>query len=247
MYHALDEQPSPIAIRPAVFAWQMRWLHEHGYRAIPLSRLVQCLHRNEPLPQRAVVITFDDGFESIYTAAFPILAEYGFAATVFLVTGYCGRQNDWPHQPLAIPCRPLLAWPQIRQLHEHGIEFGAHTITHPWLDRLAPADIEREVLASKAAIEDQLGHAVHVFAYPYGRYTPAVRAIVGRAFSGACSTRLGLVESGSDPLALERIEMLYLTQPMLFQWLAHPSFSFYLDLRRMARATAGTLLGRPWQ
>lgn len=163
MYHAFDESRSIIAIPPAVFAWQMRWLHENGYQVIPLSRLVQYLRNADPLPARSVVITFDDGFETIYTYAFPVLVRYGLPATVFLVAGYCGRQNDWPNRPLTVPHLSLLSWTQIREMDRRGIEFGAHSLSHPRLDRLAPEKAAPEILDSKACIEDRLGHAVELF------------------------------------------------------------------------------------
>ena len=247
MYHALDESRSIVAIPPAVFGWQMRWLYDNGYQVIPLSRLVQHLRSGDPLPTQSIAITFDDGFESIYTDAFPILADYGFPATVFLVTGYCGRQNDWPSQPLTAPRLSLLSWTQIREMDRHGIEFGAHSITHPRLDRLAPDELEYEILFSKANIEERLGHAIELFAYPYGRYNEAIKAIVRRAYVGACTTWLGMVGIESDPLALERIEALYVARPLIFRQLVNPLFSFYVNLRRPLRALASFMLRRPWQ
>jgi peptidoglycan/xylan/chitin deacetylase (PgdA/CDA1 family) len=247
MYHALDESHSIIATPPATFASQMRWLYENDYHVIPLSHLVQHLHRRTSLPARSIVITFDDGFESIYTVAFPILARYGFSATVFLVAGYCGGSNNWPHQPQAILHHPLLTWAQVREMDGQGIEFGAHTMNHPWLDQLTPGEIEYEVLSSKAQIEEQIGHPIDLFAYPYGRYNEEVRTIVGRAYAGACSTRLGMAGPRSDLFALERIEMLYLAHPLLFRQLSNPSFPLYLLLRRWLRTTAATILKRPWK
>jgi peptidoglycan/xylan/chitin deacetylase (PgdA/CDA1 family) len=246
-YHALEESPSIIALSPAVFAWQLRWLHQNGYQVIPLSRLVQHVCNGDPLPSRSIVITFDDGFATSYTHAFPVLMRYGFPATIFLVAGYCGRQNDWPDQPLAVPRLSLLTWAQIREMDRHGIEFGAHSITHPWLDRLAPDELEYEILVSKASIEEQVGHTIECFAYPYGRHNEAIKAIVGRAYAGACTTRLGMVGIGSDPLALERIEALYVARSLIFRQLLNPLFSSYVNLRRPLRALSSFILSRPWQ
>jgi peptidoglycan/xylan/chitin deacetylase (PgdA/CDA1 family) len=247
MYHALGEDASLIATPRAVFAWQMRWLHEHGYQVIPLSRLVQCLRNGHQLPPRSIVITFDDGFESVYTHAYPVLADYEFPATVFLVAGYCGLENNWPNQPAAVPSQPLMTWTQICELDRNGIEFGAHSITHPLLDQLVSGDVEREILDSKATVEDQVGHAIELFAYPYGRYNETVKRIVSRAYTGACSTRLGVVRPGSDPLALDRIEVHYVANLRLFQGLSRPWFSSYLGMRRLLRTAASTALRRPWK
>src|SRR5579864_7438246 len=152
MYHSVDDAGSVISTAPSVFTQQMRWLHDHAYHVIPLSTLVGHLRRGEPLPDRAAVVTFDDGFLTVYTTAFPILAQFRFPATVFLVAGYCGGQNDWPGQPGAAPRRPLLSWTQVREMESGGIEFGGHTLSHPRLDRLRPEQLEREVIDSKSMI-----------------------------------------------------------------------------------------------
>ena len=246
MYHAVHERRSVISIPPALFAWQMGWLHENGYGVIPLSRLVQHLRSGDELPDRTAVITFDDGFESVYTSAFPVLTRYGFPATVFLVPDYCGQSNDWPSQPRTVPRLGLLSWEQIGEMHRHGLEFGGHTLTHPRLDRLAPDEAEREIVGSKAEIEDHLGRSVELFAYPYGRYDAAAETIVRRAHAGACTAHLRLVAPRSDPLALERVDAYYVQDPLLFRAMWNPTFSLYLGLRRPMRAIASAALRRPW-
>lgn len=246
-YHSLDDSRSVISTPPSVFAQHMRWLHERGYRVISLSTLVGHLRRGEALPERAAVITFDDGFLSMYTAAFPVLARFGFAATVFLVAGYCGGRNDWPGQPDAVPRYPLLSWAQVREIDGHGIEIGGHTLSHPRLDRLGRAQIEREILESKAMIEDRVGHGIDLFAYPYGRWTGECREIVGQFHSGACTTRLALVGRPSDPLALGRVEARYLAfRPVLAQ-IQHPLFPAYLSVRRALRAASTVAFRREWE
>ena len=106
MYHALADERSAISLPPSVFQRQMRLLHEGGFRVISMSDLVSSLQSGEELPGKSVVLTFDDGFESVYTNAFPVLQRYGFPATVFLVADYCGKTNDWPSQPGGIPSFP---------------------------------------------------------------------------------------------------------------------------------------------
>lgn len=243
-YHALDRRRSVVSTPPEIFAWQMRWLYESGFRVIRLRDLVRFLRDGDALPARAVAITFDDGFESVYTVAFPILARYGFPATVFLVPGY--REDGWPGQPPSVPRARLLTWSQVREMDRHGIEFGAHTVSHPRLDRLGREEAEHEILGSKTIIEESLGHAVKLFAYPYGRYTEAAKATVRDAFSGGCATRLGPATPRSDRFALERVDAHYVRQPWLFRALSSPAFSPYLSLRRGLRAVASAVLGRPW-
>lgn len=247
MYHDLDEEASVISLRPELFAWQMRWLHEQRYRVLPLSELVERLRERKPFPARSVVITFDDGFESVYTAAYPVLARYGFAATVFLVPAYCGQSNTWPGQPRSIPEQPLLSWSQIHEMDRHGIEFGAHSFSHRRLDQLPLAESAREILDSKSYLEDRLGHTVELFSYPYGRYNKAAQSIVEKAFGGACSSQPGLVQHSSDPLALARVDIQYILHPRLFGLMSNPLFATYVKLRRVLRAAASLMLRRPWQ
>lgn len=247
MYHALDEQRSAISIPPSTFERQMNALHEGGFNVIPLRELVSKLQAGEELPQRSVIITFDDGFESVYTHGLPILQKYGFPATMFLVSGYCGKSNDWPSQPAGIPRLSLSDWPQIREMERYGFEMGAHTHSHPRLDRVSPAELEREVVESKLVIEDKLGHEVNDFAYPYGRQNTNSAEIVSETYAGACTTYLSMVTSKSDPLALERVEALYLQNPRMVRLLANPIMPFYLGVRRLVRSTASSILGRDWE
>ncbi len=246
LYHAVEDDGSLIAVSTKQFAWQMRWLHEHGCQVVPLGRLVAALRSHQPLPPRTVVLTFDDGFASVYARAFPILVQYSFSATVFLVTGFCGQRNDWPAQPPGVPRLPLLSWAQVAEMDRHGIEFGSHTQSHPRLDRLPAAAVESEVAGSRAVIEERLGHAVDLFAYPYGRYDPISRSTVGRTYAGACTTRLGRVSCASDPLALERVDVTCLPPP-LFRGVVSSWLTPYLGARRTLRQLAGIALRRTWR
>jgi peptidoglycan/xylan/chitin deacetylase (PgdA/CDA1 family) len=226
----------------------MKWLREHGFQTIRLSELVRCLADRRPLPARSVVLTFDDGFESVYTEAFPILARYGFTATVFLVGDSYGGQNDWPGQPALIPRFSLLNWAQIRELAQYGIDFGGHTLTHPRLDRLGPAQLRQEIVTAQARLEEQLGHPVELFAYPYGSYSAAAKALVEQTYCGACSVRLGVVSGHSDRYALERIEAAYLPAPLMLECLrSRPLLSTYLGTRAAARRLAHAAGVHPWQ
>jgi len=247
MYHALADQRSVVAVPQALFAWQMRWLHEHSIRCVSVGTIVQSLLDHEPLPERCVGITFDDGFESVYSQAFPILKRYGFSATVFLVTDYCGGQNDWPAQPVSIHRMPLLTWTQVREMDKYGIEFGAHTSSHPRLDRIAAENLAHELIQPKAQIEEQVGHSIEMFAYPYGRYDERVKAMVGKTYAGAWTAQPGMVTSSSDPLELARIDFGYLAPGWVFQQLTHPLFRHYVGLRRALRVAASRMLRRPWQ
>jgi peptidoglycan/xylan/chitin deacetylase (PgdA/CDA1 family) len=217
MYHALHDGLSPISIRPAEFQRQMQWLHDQNYSVLSLAELSLLLQSGRTLPEKSMAITFDDGYKDFYTIAFPILSEYGFPATVFLVTGFCDRDNSWPGQPKNLPLFELASWSQIDELSRYGIEFGAHTVSHPRLDRISFVSAEREIKDSKAAIEARLGKPVESFAYPYGKFSEDVKAIVRDHFTCACGTQAGLVQSTSDRYELDRIEIQYLRPDWVFK------------------------------
>jgi peptidoglycan/xylan/chitin deacetylase (PgdA/CDA1 family) len=246
MYHSLDDGGSVISTSPRDFQRQMDLLHQGGHNVISFGQLAGCLRERRPLPERSVVITFDDGFNSVYAVAAPVLAHYGFPATVFLVAGYCGKTNDWPSQPPGLPRMPLMTWSQARELDRQGFEFGAHTCTHPRLDLLADDEHEYELVESKTFIEDKLGHSVELFSYPYGRVSQSSAAIVQQTYLGACTTRLGTVKDKSEPLAIQRIDAHYLRRPQIFKMLSSPALTLYLGLRRPVHSAASSLLNRQW-
>lgn len=232
-YHSIDDGGSVLSVSPALFAQQMGLLAGGGIAVVALDRLLEMRHDHPSEP--VLAITFDDGFRNVYEHAFPVLRRYGFPATIFLVTDYCGKTNDWPTQPPRVAREPLLDWPEIREMAEAGISFGAHTATHPDLTRLSAASVEEELLRSKRTIENTLGRSVGAFAYPYGAYDDSVRRLAGRHFALACSARLGFVGAGSDPLALPRLDLYYLKHPRIFGSLFSPLTDAYIGLRHAAR------------
>ncbi len=114
-FHDIDDRPSVISVSPDVFQFGMRRLTEEGYKTIPLSRIVECIRKAEPFPDRAMSITFDDGYRSVYEKAFPVLREYGMTATVFLTIG--DRKNQGPQGRLPpFGGREMMRWPEIREM-----------------------------------------------------------------------------------------------------------------------------------
>lgn len=235
-YHSIDEGGSVVSTSPQTFCGQMRFLSESSFKVVSLGEVATAVRERRALPPNAVAITFDDGYRSVYTEAFPVLDRYGFTATVFLVTDYCGRDNDWPGQWPGIKRAPLLAWAEIEEMNRAGIDFGSHTATHPDLTRIPLERAEHEIRLSKAAIDDRLGRPATSFAYPYGRHTARIREMVSHEYHSACSTTLGKTRHDSDPHQLSRVDMFYFSNPALFGSLATSSGDLYLNLRRALRA-----------
>src|SRR6266568_4934854 len=166
-FHSLDTSGSVLSIAPERFRDQMEWLAGSGIRVAPLAEL-----RND---SESIALTFDDGFRNFLQHGLPILEKYRLPATVFVVTGYCGRNNRWPGQNAGIPELELMSWAELRDVAALGIELGAHTVNHPNLTGIPELQVAGELYDCKAAIEDQTGKPVRSFAYPYGASNPAVR------------------------------------------------------------------------
>jgi peptidoglycan/xylan/chitin deacetylase (PgdA/CDA1 family) len=167
MYHSISENLfgkshpySHINTSPEVFLQQMRCLRQAGYHSIDLNELMSGFETGIDLA-KSVVITFDDGYQDFLTDAMPVLKQCGFTATVFLATGRIQQTS------MRLEGVDYLTWSDVRELHEEGIQFGSHTVTHPDLRCLGPEQIEYELGYSKEVIEQKLGVSVNSFAYPF--------------------------------------------------------------------------------
>ena len=242
MYHSLDHSGSVISLRPEVFRLQMRSLFERGIPAVTPQRLLSGdgLEPGHP----AVSLTFDDGFANFYTHAFPVLADYNCRATVFLTAGCCGGVSDWGGQPAAFRSREMLDWAKVQELHRAGIQFGAHTMTHPPLAAIPLDRARAEILESKKRIEDRTGEAVTAFAYPYGVESPPVREIVAESFDIGCSTRMGYLSPASPRESLERLDIYYLRNLTWFRRLFRRSTGSYLASRNFLRRFRQSIVGQ---
>ena len=159
MYHSIDESGSVISVSPSKFKDHMRALRRQGFQTISLSKVVECIHAGRKFPEKSVAITFDDGFKNNYSVAFPILKELDFMATIFLVSGQCGKINQWDRQTKNIPRLDLLSWDEIIEMADNGIEFGAHTVNHADLSNLSFNKAAEEITRSKSKIQERLKKA----------------------------------------------------------------------------------------
>jgi peptidoglycan/xylan/chitin deacetylase (PgdA/CDA1 family) len=129
----------------------------------------------------------------------------------------------------------MLSWGEIREMRRSGIEFGAHTLTHPDLTRLSVKLAESEICDSKAIIEDALSTPSASFAYPYGPYDIRCREIVSPHFVCACSAQLGLVHASTDLYAVVRVDAYYLRTENLFSLMSSALFPLYIKARSIPR------------
>jgi peptidoglycan/xylan/chitin deacetylase (PgdA/CDA1 family) len=240
-FHAIEECSSVISVSPHVFLRGIARLHQHGYQTLSLLNAADFIRCGQHFPERSMVITFDDGYQSVYENAFPVLQRYGMSATVFLTVGM-NKNTNVGDRLLPLENRTMLSWDEIREMHRYGIDFGAHTLTHPDLTRLADPQLESEIYDSKVIIENALGTHVSSFAYPYGRYNHRCRTIAQQHFACACSDRLGLVNIHSDIFSLKRVDAYYLRTDRLFRLMLTWFFPLYLRARNLPRRLRRTLL-----
>jgi len=233
-YHSISEGVSPLKVSPSLFTEQMEWLKANA-RVVTLGEIVAALAGHRPLPERAVALTFDDGFRDFYYSAAPVLRRLRLPATVFLPTGYCGKSNCWPSQPAWVNKEALLDWKQAGELIQDGFKIGAHGVNHSDLTTLPLEEAEQEISGSKAEIEERTARPVEFFAYPYGRWSPTLRTLVLGNFRGACATAAGLVEPDADPFALPRADAHYVRHPASFRMLFTTKFAAYIAARRFIR------------
>ncbi len=226
-YHSLDSSGSVISFPPSLFREHMESLAESGVSVVKLSEVCTT--------PGSVAITFDDAFGNFIEYAMPSLAKCRFPATVFVVSGHCGRSNDWATQAPDIPRMPLMSWEDIRSLPGEQIQVGAHTVSHPDLIRLARQQVEAELCQCKRQIEDHIGGPVETFAYPYGTCSAEIRAIACREFRAACGTRMGFAGGASDRWELPRIDAYYLRSGLQPPDLLTSSGRFYVHARGALR------------
>jgi len=210
MYHAIGHvhEPAGPYVMPAYrFAMQMTWLKSMGYLPITLKQFLACQRDRRLVPVGSIVITFDDGYADAYTHAYSVLQKRNIPATIFLVSGYIGLANKWDEQK-QLAGRPLMSWSQIQELREQGIQFGAHTCTHPVLTAISSNRAEEEITLSRKQLESRLGVPVDFFAYPYGEYDASVQAMVQKAgFAAGCTVDAGLNTLITPIFSLRRIEI----------------------------------------
>ena len=225
MYHSIsDEAENGVhpyyrtATSPVRFAVQMEQLHASGYSTVSLAEAVSAVEENRTCVRKVVAVTFDDGYRDFYRHAFPVLERHGFSATVYLPTAYIADA------PLAFKGKECLNWAEVRELQQHGIRFGSHTVTHPQLHDLNPAQIEEEIVNSKKTIEEKTGCAVDSFAYPYAfpqadqDFKTRLRDTLAAAGyeNGVCTT-VGRASRESDRFFLERLPVNSCDDEILFQ------------------------------
>lgn len=209
MYHSLSTRATAsfrrFVLDPDLFEDHLAFLEAEGYRTTTVSDLVESRLHGGPVPERTVVLTFDDGFADFHRHALPALVRHGMTATLYVVTGYVGGTSEWLRAD-GEGERLLLRWEQLEDVAAGGVECAAHTHTHPQLDVMRAHEVQFQLLRSKQLLEDRLQRSVHSFAYPYGYHSAAVRAATATAgYRSACAVADQLSGGDDDRFAISRV------------------------------------------
>lgn len=196
MYHyvrTVSQESDPLGYRlsvsPEQLESQVLALQGAGVGMVTMDQLVA----NTGAP--VVALTFDDGYEDVYTTAWPILKRHGATATVYIITGRVGTSG-------------YLTWEQIVQLQSEGVQIGSHSVSHPDLSKLSPEQQRGELLESKRELERRLGATVTSFCYPSGRYSQITVALAEEVgYQYAVTTQPGVITNLARPYELLRIRV----------------------------------------
>ena len=212
-FHAVaDLGDDPVlaeyGVPPRDFAEHLDRLARRGWRFVDLDTVLAALEGRADLPERALLVTFDDAYVDLLSAAAPLLAERGIPAVAFALAGLVGGTNEWD-RPLGARELRLLDADGLRALPASGIEVGSHGMNHKQLPKLDPAEAEREAGESAEALEALGLPRPRAFSYPHGEWSQEVAAAVqAHGYAVAFTVTPGAVERGCNRYALPRIEVL---------------------------------------
>ena len=204
MYHYVGELPPDadpyridLTVSEPLFRAHLHYLADEGYTTISFYDLDQALQDGHPLPEKPVILTFDDGHIDHYQAVLPALLEFNMTGTFFLITGRLDATDP-----------AYITWEQAREMTQAGMSMEAHTKHHTDLRQRDIDHLTYEIIGSIASIEAQTGHTPRIFAYPGGRYDPAaVSFLETTPIIRAVTTEFGAYHTTDNRLLLPRLRV----------------------------------------
>jgi len=202
MYHYVDEEPppagpyaDPLTVRTPDFIDQLQYLATHGYHAVTLAEVYLAMAGMRELPEKPVVLTFDDGGLDNYTVAFPLLRKYGFVAVFFVISKRIGADGQ-------------MNWDQLREMASSGMHIQSHTVSHPDLRDVSDARLRSELEDSRRTISEGVSQPGYVLAYPGGSYNARViEATRAAGYVMAVTTDHGRPVDPQAPFEIRRLRV----------------------------------------
>lgn len=196
-YHRFGDDRYPSTnVEMDIFRQQLQYLKDNDYTVLSLGEALEALD-SKVLPDKAVVLTVDDGYESFYTNAFPVLKEFGYPVTIFINTDLVGGKS-------------FMSWQQLKDIHEAGMEIGNHSHSHPHFVNAANPRLtfKEDVSKAQELFEKHLGFQPDLFSYPYGEYTQEIAAKArDMGFKAATAQRSGVLGISTNRYAIPRFPM----------------------------------------
>lgn len=200
-YHKIANEHKSLSVTLDDFEQHMKWLQEYGFTCITPGQLYDFVANGADLPEKPVLITFDDGYKDNYTNAFPIMKKYGMKGTIFVVTGFLGVYDNY------------LTWDQAKELLEAGFNIESHTYSHKSMTEASDEDITKELVKSRQTIKEKLGIDSDFMAYPTGTYNLHIAELVKEAgYKGAFTIKYDNVSRDSNVYALERVPVFHTSE-----------------------------------
>jgi peptidoglycan/xylan/chitin deacetylase (PgdA/CDA1 family) len=217
------------------FREQLGALAAGGHPVADALDVASAIREGRSLDPRTVVITFDDGFKDLVTHALPVLDEFGFRATVFAVASAIEGHPELLRNGYA---GPYLEAAEARQLAASGrVRFGAHGATHVRLRGLDPQALREETVGAKTRLEDALGVAVELYAYPFGAYdawdSHAREAVASAGYRAAFTSIVGPLRGSSDVMLLPRSRVSWIEDRAGFDALLSGAYDWYAWWQRV--------------
>lgn len=207
MYHRIASITGDRnAVPPEKFHEQLYYLKQAGFHTISLSALYAFYTEQKPLPQKPVLLTFDDGYSDNLQTALPILKEFGFTAIVFPIGNWMGKENKWENFHKA-PTKTMSVQ-ELKIWQENGMEIAAHTMNHPFLTTLDDPRLSEELSASRQLLEREFSQTIDFLCYPYGKFNEKVKLAAQKSgYKGAFAIFENIPLWHTDLFALPRIQI----------------------------------------
>lgn len=233
-FHSIDNGPGPLSFPPRALRMLLEELEKSN---IPVRAIDDLLSDTAT----GVSLTFDDGLQSVYSTALPILAEHKAIGHVFVVTGKIGGNSNWEGKKSSARTFDVMNWNQLEKVAACGLRIEAHTHHHSDLRKMNAEQIVTEMARADNEIAARLGRKPQFFAYPYGYFNDTARLIAKQRYRASVTTELAFLPWQLDLSTLPRIDSHYLRSRVLTSRLGSPVGKAYIELRQLLRRARALL------